>query len=136
MMFSYSELIDKFQDLLGTPKPLIEETFNKPDATDIVKDKMISIKRYGDFYILIVFEMDDKIVRFLSAYRIYPKLLDGADISKLKPLDILKEFMNRYGVSKGTSGLGEHKIFIDKSVNVYFLGILDIEKYQEALKAV
>lgn len=136
MIISYSKLIDSFQEHLGTPKHLIEETFNKPDATDIVKDRCISIKRFGEFYILIIFEMGDKDVRFLNAYRIYPKLLDGTDISKMKPIDILKEFMNRFGVAKEIPGFGEQKIFIDKKVNVFFFGILDIEKYLEAVNVV
>lgn len=134
MRISYSELIQKFNEILGTPKELIEETFNKPDATDIVMNRYLSIKNFGDFYILIIFHMDDKTVRFLDAYRIYSKLLDGNDISKMKPLEVLTEFMNRYGITKNIAGVGEHKMFVDKKLNVLFLGILDIEKYLEAVK--
>lgn len=136
MMFSYSEIIERFKDVLGTPKELIEETFNKPDATDVVKIIYISIKKFYDSYTLITFEMDDKIVRFLNAYKIYPKLLDGMDISKTKPVDVLREFMNRYGVSKDVPGLGEQKFLIDRKSNIYFFGVLDIDKYQEAAKSV
>lgn len=136
MQVIYSELINMFQDLLGTPKELILETFNKPDATDIAVNRCISIKKFDDFYLLIIFEMNDEIVRFISAYRIYPKLLNGVDISKMKPLEILTEFMNMYGVSRPIPGHGEQKIFIDKSLKIFFPGILDIEKYMEALKSI
>lgn len=136
MQINYSELIEKFQEQLGTPKDLILETFNKPDSSEVVKTKYISIKNFGDFYILIVFEMDDKVVRFLNAYRIYTKLLDGANISKMKPLAVLTEFMNRYGIDKDIPRFGKHKIFIEKSMNIFFLGILDIDKYLEAVKKI
>jgi hypothetical protein len=136
MNFSYSEVIDKFQDQLGTPKELIVETFNKSDATDIVGDKCVALKRFGDFYILITYGMEGNYVRFLNAYRVYPELLEGVDIPKLKPLQVLKEFMNRYGVSKSVPGFGEVKIFVEKNVNVVFFGILDIDKYLEAIKRI
>jgi hypothetical protein len=136
MQFSYSDLITKFQEILGVSKYLIEEAFNKPDMTDVVSNKCISIKNFGEFHILIIFEMDGQIVRFLNAYRIYPKLLDGIDISKMKPLDVLKEFMNRYGITKTIPGFGEHKILIERKHNIFFPGIIEIEKYLEAIKSV
>ena len=113
MRFSYDEMINKFQDTLGTPKVMIEETFNKPDATDIVINKYISIKNFGDCFMLIVFEMDGLIARFLRAYKIYPKLLDGMNIAKMKPIDVLTEFMNKYGIAKEIPGFGEQKVFIE-----------------------
>jgi hypothetical protein len=136
MKIIYSELIEKFQDILGTPKELIEETLNKPNNTDIVMNRYISVKNFGDFYILIIFDMEDKSVKLLNAYRIYSKLLDGNDISKMKPFEVLTEFMNRYGVSRNIPGLGEHKIFIEKQSKIFFQGILDIDKYLEALKSI
>jgi len=134
MQFYYSDIITRFQDVLGIQKVIVEETFNKPDATDIVVNKMISVKSFGDFYLLIIFEMDGQIVRFLNAYRIYPRLLGGADISKMKPLQMLTEFMNRYGISKPIQGFGEQKIFVDRKLKIFFPGILDINKYLEAIK--
>jgi len=134
MRFFYSELINRFQELLGTPKELIEETFNKPDATDIVINRCISVKNFGDYHLLIIFEMDDQIVRFLSAYRIYPQLLDGVGIANMKPLEILTGFMNKYGMSKTIPGFGEHKIFIERKSKIFFPGILDIEKYLADIK--
>jgi hypothetical protein len=136
MNFSYSEVIQKFQDQLGTPKELIEETFNKSDATDIVSDRCVAIKRFGDFYILVTYGMDGNYVRFLNAYRIYPELLEGIDIRKLRPVQVLKEFMNRYGISKAVPGFGEVKVFIEKTVKVMFLGILDIDKYVESVRKI
>jgi hypothetical protein len=136
MQFVYSELITRFQDLLGTPKELIEETFNKPDATDVVMNRCISVKKFDKFNFLIIFEMNDEIVRFLSAYRIYPVLLNGADMSRMKPLEILTEFMNRYGVGKQIPGIGERKVLFERRMGIFFPGILDIEKYLEALKSV
>lgn len=133
MLILYSELVNKFQDKLGTPKELIIETFNKPDATDVVKNKYISIKKFDEFYILIIFETIGNDVKILNAYHINSKLLDGVDISKMRPLDALKEFMNRYGMIKSVPGIGDHKIFVEKNTNVYFLGILDIDKYLEAM---
>ena len=135
MQIFYSELIEKFHDVLGTPKQLIEETFNKPDATDIVISRYISIKNFGDYYILIIFDLDNKIVRFLNAYKIYQKMMDGTDISKMKPLEVLTEFMNRYGIPKEISGFGEQKVFVEKRLKIFFGGVLDIERYLEAAKS-
>jgi hypothetical protein len=132
----YNDIIDKFQEMLGTQKDLIEDTFNKPDLTDVIIDKYISIKNFGDYYILIIFDMDEraKSARILYAYRIYQKMLDGTDISKMKPLEVLTEFMNRYGISKEVPGFGQQKIIIKKAPKVFFPGILDVEKYLEAVK--
>jgi len=134
MRFAYSELVTRFEEPLGIRKDIVEETFNKPDATDVFADKCISIKNYGDFYMLVVFEMDGQVVRFLSAYRVYPKLLDGFDIPRMKPVDVLKEFMNRYGIPKMIPKFGEQKILIERKTNIFFPGIVDIEKYLEAVK--
>lgn len=134
MQVLYSELINRFQDLLGIQKNLIEETFNKPDATDVVLDKYISVKNFGSYCILIIFEMGDQTLKFLNAHRIYPKLLNGNDVSKMKPLDLLLEFMNIYGISRTVPGFGEHKVFVERKMKIFFPGILDIEKYMEALK--
>lgn len=134
MQFVYSELVTRFQDVLGTPKLLVEETFNKPDATDVAINKCVSIKNFGEFYALVIFEMDGQVVRFMNAYRIYPQLFNGTDISRMKPTDILKEFMNTYGISKTIPGVGECKFFVDRKMNIFFPGILDIEKYLEAVK--
>lgn len=120
MQFYFSDLITNFQELLGIQKELVVETFNKPDATDIVMNKGISVKNFGDFYFLVIFEMDGQIVRFYNAYRIYPKLLNGADASKMKPLEMLTEFMNRYGIIKEVSRFDQQKIFIDRKLNVFF----------------
>ncbi|MEM5836597.1 MAG: hypothetical protein QW451_00905 [Candidatus Aenigmatarchaeota archaeon] len=134
MQIIFSELIERFQNLLGTPKELILETFNKPDATDFVFDKCVSIKNFGDFYILIIFEMNDEIVRFSCAYRIYPKLLNGFDLKEKRPLEILEAFMEEFGVSKFLPGFGEYKFLIDRKAKVFFSGILDLEKYLKALE--
>jgi len=134
MQFSYSELIEKFSEVLGTPKELINETFNKPDATDIVVNRCVSVKNLGDCYMLIVFQMDGQVVRFLYAYKIYPKLLDGVDIGKMKPIQLLTEFMNKYGVSKSIPSFGERKVLVEKNSNVFFPGILNMEAYLEAVK--
>lgn len=133
MQFVFSELIERFNELLGTQKELILETFNKPDATDFVLNKCISIKNFGSFYILIIFEMDDQLVRFSSAYRIYPQLLNGFDKDK-RPVEILEEFMRKFGVTKLIPAFGECKFLIDKKAKIFFPGILDIEKYLKALE--
>lgn len=134
MRFLYSELITKFQDVLETPKELIEETFNKPDNTDVITGKYVSMKYFSDFLFIVIFEIDEinESAKFLNAYKIYPKLLDGINISKMKPLDILKEFMNRYG--KAMPKFGSQKFMVERSKNIFFPGVLDIEKYLEAMK--
>ncbi len=134
MNLVFSDLILKFQDQLGVSKEMMEETFNKPDATDSVLDKYISYRIFGNFLVLVVFEMDGQFVRFLNAYRIYPQLMDGFDISRAKPMDLLKEFMNRYGIAKVIPRFGEQKFLIVKDANVFFPGILDMEKYLEAVE--
>jgi hypothetical protein len=136
MRFSYDEIIDRFQDVLATPKMLIEETFNKPDGTDIAVNRYVSIKNFGDFYLLIIFEMDGQIVRFLRAYKIHPKLLDGMNIAKAKPIDVLTAFMEKYGVTKAIPQFGEHKILIDRKLKIFFPGVLDIDKYLADLKTI
>jgi hypothetical protein len=115
---------------------MIDLTFNKPDLTDVISDKYISIKNFGDFYILIVFAIDDRtrITEVLYSYRIYQKLLDGKDISKMKPTEVLKEFMNKFGKGKNIPGHGEQKFYIDRPSNVFFPGILDLDMYSEAVK--
>lgn len=135
MRFSYSSLIEKFREVLGTPKPLIEETYNKPDLVDVIKEKYVSIKWFGDFYMLVIFEMDGESVNFLNAYRVYPKMID-VDMDKLarmRPLELLAALMNKYGIPKQLAGAGECKVFVEKDSPIFFLGILDIEKYLEAL---
>jgi len=136
MKIIYSEVIEKFQEILNTPKQLIDEAFNKPDATDIVSNKYISFRNFYDFYMLVIFEMDDikKITKILNAYTIYPKMMDGIDIVKLKPVKMLEEFMKLYGVDRNIPGFGPKKFLINKERGVCFLGILDIEKYSEATK--
>lgn len=136
MKFFYNDLTNKLLEVMGIPKWFVEETFNKPDATDIVSSKCISIKNFGECYMLVIFEIDDVTVRFLSAYKIFSKLLDGVNITKTKPVDVLRELMNRYGITWNVPKFGEHKILIEKSQNVFFPGILDIEKYMEAAKSV
>lgn len=136
MRFSYDEIITRFQETLGTPKMLIEETFNKPDATDILVNRYISIKNFGEFHMLIVFEMDGLIVRFLRAYKINPKLLDGMNINKMKPVDVLTEFMKKYGVVTEIPEFGQHKILIDRRLKIFFPGVLDIDRYLADLKSV
>lgn len=81
--------------------------------------------------------MDDikKIVKILSAYTIYPKMMDGMDIVKMKPVKLLEEFMKMYGIDKNIPGFGQQKFLINKERGVCFLGILDLEKYSEALKS-
>src|SRR4030043_1445974 len=114
MRVYYNELVEKFHETLGTPKELIEDTFNKPDLTDVIIDKYISIKNFGDYYMLIIFDMDEraKSARILYAYRIYQKMLDGIEISRMKPLEVLTEFMNKYGIAKEVPGFGQQKIII------------------------
>ncbi|MEM5766112.1 MAG: hypothetical protein QW423_00510 [Candidatus Aenigmatarchaeota archaeon] len=134
MRFVFSELIERFHKLLGTPKELILETFNKPDATDFVLNRCISIKNFGEFYILIIFDMDDQSVRFSNAYRIHPQLINGFDIARMRPVEILEEFMKIFGVSRFIPAYGDCKFLIDKKNKIFFPGILDIEKYLQTLK--
>lgn len=136
MLVSYSELINRFGEALGITREMIQETFNKPDATEIVMNRYVSVKMFGDMYILIVYEMSNAAVRFLNAYRIYPKLLEGVEIYGMKPLGILKEFMDRYGMGKEIPGFGEKKFFVDRTSCISFFGILDIEKYMEAVNGI
>lgn len=135
MNFLYNDTITKFHEQLGVTKELIEDTFNKPDATDVIVDKAISIKNYGQYYILVVTSMADRVVRFLNAYRIYPKMLDGVDIGSMSPTDALKAFMEAYGLEIELPMLGMQKFFIERKRNVFFPGVLDIEKYVETVKA-
>jgi len=129
MQFLYSGLIANFMDVLGTPKHAIDETFNKPDSSDITMNTGISIKDFGDYHILIVFQLDDQNVRFMNAYRIYPKLLPGIDFRKTKPLKVLKAFMEKYGIEKEFPGHEPCKFLIERGSNIFFPGILDIDKY-------
>jgi hypothetical protein len=134
-MFRYNELIERFADALGTPKAMIEDTFAKPDRTDVAIDKYVSVKEYGDYSMLIIFDTSGNDVNFLRAFRIYHRMLDGLMDSsvrkRLKPIDVLTMFMEKYGICKAIPGQGERKILIDKPMNIFFPGILDIVKYQK-----
>jgi hypothetical protein len=140
MMFRYNDLIEKFADSLGTPKYIIEETFAKPDRTDVAIDKYISVKDFGEYSILIIFDTSGNDVNFLRAFRIYHRMLDGASDPnvrrKMKPLEMLTMFMEKYGICKAVPGHGEKKILIDKPMNIFFPGILDIEKYLKDADAI
>jgi hypothetical protein len=129
MQFLYSGLIANFMDVLGTPKHAIDETFNKPDSSDITMNTGISIKDFGGYCILIVFQLDDQNVRFMNAYRLYPQLLLGIDFRKTKPLKVLKAFMEKYGIEKEFPGHGPCRFLIERGSNIFFTGILDIDKY-------
>ncbi|MFH1622931.1 MAG: hypothetical protein ABIA12_00195 [Candidatus Aenigmatarchaeota archaeon] len=129
MQFLYSGLIANFMDVLGTPKHVIDETFNKPDSSDVLTDWGVSIKNFGDYFILIVFHLDGQDVRFMSAYRVYQQLLSGVDLHKSKPLEVLKAFMEKYGIEKEFPGHGTCKFLVERGSNVFFPGILDIDKY-------
>ena len=129
MQFLYSGLIANFMDVLGTPKHAIDETFNKPDSSDITMNTGISIKDFGGYHILIVFQLDDQNVRFMNAYRVYPQLLPGVNMQKAKPLKVLKAFMEKYGIEKEFPGHGACKFLIERGSNIFFPGILDIDKY-------
>ncbi|MFH0836631.1 MAG: hypothetical protein V1870_00720 [Candidatus Aenigmatarchaeota archaeon] len=136
MKILYSEVIEKFQDVLNTPKELIDDAFNKPDATDIVSNRYVSFRNFSDFYMIVVFEMDDikKTVKILNAYTIYPKMMDGLDVAQMKPVKMLEEFMKIYGIDKNIPGFGPQKFLVNKERGVCFLGILDLEKYSETVK--
>jgi len=129
MEFLYSGLIANFMDVLGTPKHAIDETFNKPDSSDVLADKGVSMKDFGDFWMLVVFQLGDQDVRFMSAYRVYPKLLPGVNMQKAKPFEVLKAFMEKYGIEKEFPGHGPCKFLIERGSNIFFPGILDIDRY-------
>jgi hypothetical protein len=138
MKFLYNDLTNKLIEAMGIPKWFVEETFNKPDVAEIMSSKCISMKNFGEFYMLVILEIDERndVVRFISAYKVFPKLLDGVNIPKTKPVDVLKELMNRYGIVWNVPKFGPQKFMIERSQNVFFPGILDIEKYMEAAKSV
>ena len=132
MQFAFSEVISKFSNDLGVNKLEIVETFNKPDSSQIIGGTIISVKNFGPFHLLVTFEMDGLLVRFMNAYKIFPKLIEN-DIKKSKPLDILSEFMDKFGLEKDIPGVGKKKIFVDVQRKTFFQGILDIEKYNSAV---
>lgn len=129
MEFLYSGLIANFMEVLGTPKHAIDETFNKPDASDILTDKGISMKDFGDFWMIVVFHLDDQKVRFMNAYRVYAGMLPGMDIKRTKPTEVLRALMEKYGVDKEFPGRGPCKFLVERGSNVFFPGILDIDRY-------
>jgi hypothetical protein len=131
MRFKYNELVEKFAGMLGTPKDMIEDTFAKPDKTDVAIDKYISAKSYGGFSIIIIFDTEGNDVHFLRAYRIYNGMIEGgqAAMAKMKPLELLTKFMQSYGIPREIPGRGEHRILIDKPMNIFFSGVLDIDRY-------
>jgi len=129
MRFLYSGLIANFMDVLGTPKHAIDETFNKPDSSDVLTDRGASIKHFGDYSIIIVFHLDGQDVRFMAAYRVYQQMLPEVDVRKSRPLDVLKALMEKYGIEREFSGHGPCRFLIERGSNVFFPGILDIDKY-------
>jgi len=129
MEFLYSGLIANYMDVMGTPKHAIDETFNKPDASDVLTDKGVSMRDFGDFWMLVVFQLDDQNVRFMNAYRIYPQMLPGVDLRKPKPIEVLSALMDKYGIEKEIAGYGPRKLLIEKGSKIFFPGILDIDRY-------
>lgn len=133
MQFAFSEIINRFSDALGVTKFEIVETFNKPDSSSILGGTNISMKNFGNFHVLITFQMDNDIVRFMNAYRIYPQLFQK-DLRKMKADAVLFEFMEAFGIEKEIPGIGKKKIFADPQRKAFFQGILDIDKYSNAVK--
>jgi len=133
MQFAFSEIINKFSDILGVTKFEIVETFNKPDSSSILGGTIISMKNFGNYYVLITFEMDANVVRFMSSFKVYPQLLDR-DIKKMNAEDVMFEFMEKFGIEKEIPGVGMKKIYSDPQRKMFFQGILDIDKYTNAVK--
>jgi|SRR3989344_1119431 len=133
MQFAFSQIIDRFSNALGVSKFEIAETFNKPDKSSILGGTTISLKNFGNSYVLITFGIDGQIVRFENAFKIYPQLLDK-EIRKMKAEEVMFEFMEKFGIEKDIPGIGKKKIFADPQRKAFFQGILDIDKYSNAVK--
>lgn len=132
MKLHYSRTIEQFSTALGVQKSMVEDTFNKPDMTDIMGGYYISIKVYGDHFILITFRTKGNDVFFENAYKIYPSMLD-IDLGKASTIDVLKDFMSKYGMEVDVPGLGKQKVYVDEKQRIFFQGILDVEKYAAAI---
>ena len=133
MQFAFSEIINRFSDALNVTKFEILETFNKPDSSTVLGGTNISIKNFNNFHVLVTFQMDNDLVRFMNAYKIYPQLLQK-DLKRMKADAVLFEFMETFGVEKDIPGVGMKKIYADPQRRTFFQGILDIDKYSNAIK--
>lgn len=133
MHLHYSHVIEKYSVPLGTTLDMVEDAFNKPDKSDILGGTYISIKFYNGFLILITFYMKDNDVFFENAYKIFPNMV-SVDVEKASALDILENFMQSFGMEVDVPKIGRYKIFKDVQQRIFFQGILDIEKYNAALK--
>jgi len=131
MQISWSKTINQFAPVFGLTKEQIEDTYNKPDKTDIIGGNYITVKFYGGYAVLVTFTMQMDHANFMNAYKIFPDMLT-VDVDKASAVDILKNFMENYGMLVDVPGIGKVKTHFNESRKEFFQGILDIEKYIQA----
>jgi hypothetical protein len=132
MQILWSKTINQFAPIFNLTKEQIEDTYNKPDKTDIIGGNYITIKFYGSYAVLVTFTMKMDHVNFMNAYKIFPDMLK-VDVEKASALEILKDFMEGYGMLVDLPGVGKVKTYFNESKKEFFQGILDVEKYMQAV---
>jgi hypothetical protein len=131
MQIQWSKTIEQFAPKFGISKEQIEDAFNKPDSTEGVSGNFITVKFYNGYMILITFYMQGNKTFFMNAYKIFPDMLK-TDLNKAKPLEILTDFMNNFGMDVDVPGVGKVKTYVNEVTHDFFQGILDVEKYLAA----
>lgn len=128
MQVLWSKVIETFAPKFGISKGQIEDAYNKPDRSDVIGGTYISVKFYTGHALIITFFMDRDRVHFMNAYKIFPDML-SVDVSKAGALQILQDFMDRFGVETDVPGVGKVRMHVDEANRRFFQGILDVERY-------
>ena len=131
MQIVWSKMIEKFAPQFGIPKAQIEDTFNKPDKSEVFGGVYTSVKFYQGYAMLITFFYESEKVHFMNAYKVFPDMVK-IDLDRANAIEILQDFMDGYGMEVDVPGVGKVKTHIDDQGRKMYQGILDVEKYMTA----
>lgn len=131
MQIVWSKMIEQFAPKFGLTKEQIEDAYNKPDKSDVFGGIYATVKFYQGYAVLITFFYEADKIHFMNAYKVFPDMVK-VDVNKAGALEILKDFMENYGMEVEVPGVGKVKMHIDEQGKKMYQGILDIEKYMSA----
>lgn len=132
MQIVWSKVIENFAPAFGLSKAQIEDTYNKPDKSKMMGGTYVTVKFYSGYAVIITFAMELDKIHFLNAYKVFPDMLT-VDVAKADPIQILVNFMEGYGKVVDLPGVGKVKTYVNEDTRQFYQGMLDIEKYGQAL---
>ena len=131
MQIVWSKVIEEFAPKFGLSKPQIEDTFNKPDKSEVNGGIYVTVKYYTGYAVILTFYYEDNKAHFMNCYKVFPDMLT-VDVDKVGSTEILMDFMDRFGMESDVPGVGKVKTHLDPVNHKFYQGILDIEKYMAA----